>query len=391
MAGGREINLWDIPLYALRSSSRNYLASLLNCSKVLPSPNGLPRDWRGLADLSGVPTRTIRDNPTMSILSSWEELASSSLGQLYEFLGEMDRYDIQDDIEDTLYEDAEEYLRKMSSESNSDTILKNGDVDKNILTVDDVSRLGREGQLQYYDAFVLYADEDIDYANKIVDKLENEYHLKLCCKDRDLIGGTQFQHEAIMRLIAERCQRLVIVVTPNFLNSPANKFFVTFAQALGIEQRQRKVIPCIFENCHLPVELKYYFSLNYNRSSTHWNFWDKLRDSISVPNPVAALPFSKATVRELNTNEYESYKMLEAPSTKIDKTSELPSFSDSCKIIVDCGNQSTNNQSSEKNIHLSDLTISSKKVKSKKFFQKIFKSNNNSDKTKKKTPVLDHH
>lgn len=57
---------------------------------------------------------------------------------------------------------------------------------------------------------------------------------QLCIRDRDLIGGLQFEHDAIIKLIAERCRRLVVVVSSNFLKSKANKFFVTFAQALAL-------------------------------------------------------------------------------------------------------------------------------------------------------------
>jgi len=53
-------------------------------------------------------------------------------------------------------------------------------------------------------------------------------------RDRDLVGGLTFEHEAIMRLIAKRCNRLIVIASPNFLKSEANKFFVTFATALGI-------------------------------------------------------------------------------------------------------------------------------------------------------------
>lgn len=48
------------------------------------------------------------------------------------------------------------------------------------------------------------------------------------------MGGLTFEHEAIMRLIAKRCNRLIVIASPNFLKSEANKFFVTFATALGI-------------------------------------------------------------------------------------------------------------------------------------------------------------
>lgn len=57
---------------------------------------------------------------------------------------------------------------------------------------------------------------------------------QLCLKDRDLIGGVTFEHEAVMTLISERCNRLIVIVSTNFLKSPANKFFLNYAQALGI-------------------------------------------------------------------------------------------------------------------------------------------------------------
>lgn len=119
---------------------------------------------------------------------------------------------------------------------------------------DDLHRLRQGLENQYYDAFLLYADEDVNFATEMVDRLENRYKLKvkrqnsqiikkikytevvfqLCLKDRDLIGGVTFEHEAVMTLISERCNRLIVIVSSNFLKSPANKFFLNYAQALGI-------------------------------------------------------------------------------------------------------------------------------------------------------------
>lgn len=53
-------------------------------------------------------------------------------------------------------------------------------------------------------------------------------------KDRDLVGGVAFEHEAVMKLISERCNRLLIIISPSFLKSSANKFFLNYAQALSI-------------------------------------------------------------------------------------------------------------------------------------------------------------
>lgn len=57
---------------------------------------------------------------------------------------------------------------------------------------------------------------------------------QLCTKDRDLVAGSTFEHEVIMQVIRDRCRRLIVIVSPPFLESAANKFFLTFAQALGI-------------------------------------------------------------------------------------------------------------------------------------------------------------
>lgn len=302
-----DINFDDIPVRALRTATRSALATLLNPIKVIPSPKDLPRDWRGLEHLTG--EKVCRhDNPVEYILQAWEKCDTATLGLLQTFLAQLDRYDVLDDTREMMYDDAENYVRKIENGVGSlERITTNLVMDQLILTVDDVCRLEKGLAPQYYDAFLLYADDDVDFAMRIVDKLENYYNLKLCLKDRDLIGGLTFEHEAIMRLIAERCQRLVVVVSQSFLNSSANKFFVTFAQALGIEQRQRKVVPCLYtERFKLPVELTYYFLLDYTRSGKLWNFWEKLRDSICAPNPtMPALPAPQGvTLKEIGSKEH---------------------------------------------------------------------------------------
>lgn len=130
---------------------------------------------------------------------------------------------------------------------------------------DDQFRIERGEGKQHYDAFLLYADEDEEFAQEMIENLETKNNLKvtamfhslnihylktehteyefkynnllffqLCLKERDLVAGISFEHEAIMRLISERCNRLITIISPDFLKSPANKFFVNYAQATGI-------------------------------------------------------------------------------------------------------------------------------------------------------------
>lgn len=64
--------------------------------------------------------------------------------------------------------------------------------------------------------------------------MENEYGLKLCVKERDLVAGIAFEHRAIIELISERCNRLIVIISPAYLKSQVNKFVVNYAVALGI-------------------------------------------------------------------------------------------------------------------------------------------------------------
>lgn len=58
--------------------------------------------------------------------------------------------------------------------------------------------------------------------------------LQLCLKDRDLMAGLPFEHQAVTELISDRCRFVLPIFSPNFLNSEDNKFVVNFSEALGI-------------------------------------------------------------------------------------------------------------------------------------------------------------
>lgn len=105
--------------------------------------------------------------------------------------------------------------------------------DRDIITYDDAERK-REGlPPQTYDAFVLFDEDDIGFATDIVNTMEAQYNMKLCVKDRDVVGG-EYNHDSVIRLIATRCNRVIVVVSPSFLDSPTNKFFYTLASMDGI-------------------------------------------------------------------------------------------------------------------------------------------------------------
>ncbi|XP_050093236.1 myeloid differentiation primary response protein MyD88 [Anopheles aquasalis] len=291
-------DLAKTPLRALSDRSRELLAGLLNHRRIFASEEGYFRDWRGAFDVIGIPKRfhaLVENNasPTKCLLDLWDQESANckrpaSLAQLQEVLGCIDRWDVVDDTSKSFEEDAVKFLLKQQSSNRVEMKQTTGDdlEDMDIITRDDTHE-----HKQQYDAFILYADQDIEFASKMVAKLEKR-GMRLCLRDRDILAGGNCEHAVLIRLITERCRRLVVLISQAFLESPLYTFTVTFAHALQIEKRQRKVIPCVIEKCEVPQHLKFTFMLDYLRQRELFNFWDKLTDSVRDPAKIQAKPES---------------------------------------------------------------------------------------------------
>ncbi|XP_066247886.1 myeloid differentiation primary response protein MyD88 isoform X1 [Euwallacea similis] len=280
----------SISILALRDPTWRIISSLLNPIKLIPTEDRrLRRDWRGLAELCGIsgariPSLSNDVDPTRSVLKLWHEQlkAEATIENFLNHLEEINRFDVKDDISALIAEDIKIY--KEQRQNGERVIQIAADIDNQILTTDDVNNIHEGLEPQRYDAFVLFDDDDIQFATELIANLE-EKGLKLCVKERDLVGG-RCEHDAVIRLIAERCGRVIVIVSSAFLQSNANKFFYSLAQSISIEQMYRKIIPCIYKDCGvLPPELNCYFKLDFRRSGSMWNFWDKLRDSIIATDP----------------------------------------------------------------------------------------------------------
>lgn len=71
-----------------------------------------------------------------------------------------------------------EYLKKKEKLDRSqgqlvETSKRKINSEENILTIDDVSLAENNLPLQQYDAFILFADNDIDFATEMIEKVEN--------------------------------------------------------------------------------------------------------------------------------------------------------------------------------------------------------------------------
>ncbi|KRT81921.1 hypothetical protein AMK59_5223, partial [Oryctes borbonicus] len=292
-------------------------------TKYIPTKDHLLRDWMGLAELTGCTREDVSSvsrsaDPTRSVLNRWAEKEGSSIQRFLLFLKKMDRYDVFDDIILLVIADINDY--KVTKSRNVDTSM--------FLTMKD-RELHRQGlQPQQYHASILYADDDAEFAVQVVNTLEQQYKLAIFLKQRDLIGGI-IEHEATMKIIAERSNRLIVILSPAFLDCSENKYFLSFAQSIGIEQRSRKIIPCIFKECQIPYELKPLHKLYYKDSDMFCNFFEKLYRSVDSAN---ALVLPRSIENALTVSNSTSPNLLTVPevvSNSITECSSLPDLNTS--------------------------------------------------------------
>ncbi|KAH0561430.1 myeloid differentiation primary response protein MyD88 [Cotesia glomerata] len=278
-------DLSKVPLNVLSTESKFILSSLLNPIKCIPTEDGYPRDWRGLADLfllggELIPAIANEPDPVVFILNlAIQKNPQLVIKDLQVILEKLERWDVFDDTEPVFDKDAQEYYKRVERNQTSAGVVDN-DIENQILTFDDLHRVKTGLSTQHYDAFLVYADEDADFAQEIIENLEQKHNLKLFIKDRDFVRGIPFEHVAVMDMISERCNRLIVVLSPTFIKSSANDFIIKYAQGVGIKQNLRKIIPCLYEDCIIPKPLQFMTLLAYNKSNVY--FWKRLRDSVAT-------------------------------------------------------------------------------------------------------------
>lgn len=98
--GNSRINLQDVPLRALRPTTKELLSVLLNGIKILPSEEGYLRDWRGMQHFAGLKSEyasvlTHHRDPTGELIERWAQKSEScNLAQFQKYLEVIDRWDV---------------------------------------------------------------------------------------------------------------------------------------------------------------------------------------------------------------------------------------------------------------------------------------------------------
>ena len=317
------------PLWVLQPSTVESLAVLLEQEKLIRSDSGNLRDWRGVAELSGLTTDSIlyqkivnaKQGHFNEIFKSWKLKQGANVRDLWSILADIDRFDVRDDMEQKVLEDI-----KLATEAAAQKGLQLEELkvtelalnriknEEDALTMEDLDCLNRGLPLPVYDAFILYGEDDADVVGEIVQNLESQ-GLKIIIKDRDLLGGT-FEHSAVMKLIGSRCSKLIPFFTPTFFDSMYNKFLVDFAQFYNLETNRRiggKIIPLVSEkHCDIPPNLSIYSKMKYAPDNKLFNFWEKLVKTI---NPDVEYDENKLK-NKTRTREHAEIEPVKIPEVK---------------------------------------------------------------------------
>ena len=179
----------EAPLWVLQTSTVQALSVLLEQEKLLATEDGLLRDWRGVAELSGLAKDNIvyqrisncKEGHFAETFGAWKKLPGASTNDLCSVLEKIDRFDVWDDVAEKVAEDvqvATETAAKkgldLKNLAVTDLARKRIETEDDALTYEDLDCLNRGQPLPKYDAFILYSEEDSDTVAEIVKNLENQ-------------------------------------------------------------------------------------------------------------------------------------------------------------------------------------------------------------------------
>ncbi|XP_076437327.1 myeloid differentiation primary response protein MyD88-like [Babylonia areolata] len=293
----------DVTILALRMSSRSRLGLFLNM-EAIPLHSGLLPNYQGLAELIGfefieqVSFQRERD-PTQALLMEWGNRPElqPTLGNLARFLAELERLDVLEECREIIANDAKHYLERKAAGSSDINPVQDPAVSQSPFNIDDMKvdeyammtvQDVEAGRPTFYDAFVCYHPEgdDLKFVKELITRMECPPHnLRLFVPHRDDLPGAS-KYVISAKLIQDRCKRMVIVMSPRYLQSEACDFQTKFAHALSPGSRSKKLVPVLVTWCNTPNILRHVTMCDYTRGDMTGWFWERLIKSLQAPlNP----------------------------------------------------------------------------------------------------------
>lgn len=289
------------PMSALNASPRQLISRTLNIEVNSLTCEGHSKDWKGLAELLGYMHEEIleferfHEDPTKRVLLAYGTQRGATIGSLWEALLSLERADFPDASLCTRINDSVRFYiaRMKSAADNFHNPLQDPEVGSGSdQRVDETKNLTigelRTGEPEYFDAFICACDTDAHFVKQMLSQLEGEqYGLKLCYLPRDLTVGSS-SYTALCFLIRERCNKMIVVLSPNFNESDQCDFLLKFAHSLEPSARMKKIIPVIYKTSRrhsnsqdeVPLLLRHITAVNFTKPDFQEYFWMRLASSL---------------------------------------------------------------------------------------------------------------
>lgn len=346
--------LHHIPLDSLRPSDLAQLYQSLNVEQLVGTKDGLARDYRGLAELMGynsveLEARFKRSyNPTKCLVDAFkikDQCNPVSVTDLLILVEKLERFDTLDDILPSLIKIANESQRACQQVTkhrlNPDFVVQrqpviNGDYGRQQAH----PREGGEMRHHIYDAFLCYAPEDVDYAQDVMMALENN-DKRIVTVDNLLAG--QFEYNALVQMIAVDCRKVIIILTPHFLESRDCEFQAKFANEIAIKSGWfPKIIPILYEpfdDAKLPPLIRVMSKIDMTRANQRdWQL-KKLLGSLDYDGQL----MQPATSKQYMGSRWLSVKQPDAYGSNAAANHERPSSQPSSSASNDSQSYHTSN------------------------------------------------
>lgn len=131
-----------------------------------------------------------------------------------------------------------------------------------------------------YDVFVSYSSANKEWVRKTFVPILENAGLKVCDYYRDFDVGAPIVME-MERAILES-KKTIPIFSPAYLKSGWTEFESLMFQTLDAANRNRRVLPVMFENCELPLRIKYMNCINFVNPDDIEIEWQRLSRALEV-------------------------------------------------------------------------------------------------------------
>ncbi|XP_030856043.1 myeloid differentiation primary response protein MyD88 [Strongylocentrotus purpuratus] len=260
-------------------------------SQYLRPPRPGSCDWRDMAEEMGfsyqlhIQNFALESDPVAKVLSAWCTKPGSNVGKLLDIIEKIERHDVLHELPAFLEEDCKRWKRTQAEardpiqvpEVTGNFASSTSDELRGITLNDSPS-----GPPEMFDAYVCFAMADLEFVQQLRSQLESKPHnYKLCIDQRDLLPGGS--HALVTaEIIKNRCNKMLVILSPEFLQSPSCDFQTKFAVSLEPGARKRRIIPILVKPCERPLIIQHINLCDFTKQDIRPWFWGRLRKAMSI-------------------------------------------------------------------------------------------------------------